>query len=289
MPGGVLNLYKPVGVTSYQVVEKVKTVLGTKTGHAGTLDPFARGVLLVCWGRATRLSPYLQELTKIYRAKIRLGITTDTFDVKGEVTAVNFADLSAEDLQAVIPKFKGNIIQPIPSFSASKYKGKPRYRYAREGMNIPAKNKKVLISRIEMINFESGLFPQAELVVECSSGTYIRSLAQEIGQELEVGSYLASLRRDKIGRFVWENSLDVFQAEINRELIIRSSLPPADALYWLEKVQLDSSQANRFSHGNWINWQLSFNSSLVRVFRGDCFLGLGEIKEDRLKPILVWE
>lgn len=287
MPGGILNVYKPVGMTSFEITERVGKILGEKAGHTGTLDPFARGVMVVCWGKATRLASFFQALDKTYRARIRFGISTDTYDVTGKIVKVRKGNLSKKEGEELLLKYRGAIKQQVPPFSASKHRGKPRYRYARQGKTLPVQEKEVEIYDLELISWEEGEWPEAEILVRCSSGTYIRSLAHEWGEDSGLGAYLFSLRREKVGDFSLEQSEEITEREIDRQFLLSKSIPPDQGLYWITSVHLEEKEAKRIKHGGVVfsPWQ---KKGWVKMYEGDKFLGLGKIEDDgELRPRII--
>ncbi|RME47982.1 MAG: tRNA pseudouridine(55) synthase TruB, partial [Caldilineae bacterium] len=227
---GILNLNKPPALTSHDVVKVVRRLTGVrKVGHAGTLDPLATGVLLVCLGRATRLIEYLMAGRKVYRATLQLGQTTTTYDAEGDITAT--ADPSAVTeaaLRRTLAGFVGHIEQTPPPFSALKRNGVPLYRLARQGKAVTPAPRPVHIAAIELEAFAP---PQATLRVVCGPGTYIRSLAHEVGQRLGVGAHLTALVRLASGNWSLENAITLPQLE---EAITQNRLP--DVLHPKEKA-----------------------------------------------------
>jgi len=278
LSGGILNVYKPVGMTSFEITERVGKILGEKAGHTGTLDPFARGVMIICWGKATRLASFFQTLDKTYRARIRFGISTDTYDVTGKIVKVTRGKLSRKEGEELLLKYQGVIKQLVPPFSASKYQGKPRYRYARRGKAVPVREKEVEIYDLELVSWEEGEWPEAEILVRCSSGTYIRSLAHEWGEDSGLGAYLFSLRRGKVGNFSLEQSEEITEREIDRQFLLRKSIPPDQALYWLPSVYLEEKEVNRVKQGRPI-FLSSPGEGWVKMYEKDRFLGLGKIED----------
>lgn len=278
MSGGILNVYKPVGMTSFEITERVGKILGEKAGHTGTLDPFARGVMIICWGKATRLASFFQTLDKTYRARTRFGISTDTYDVTGKIVKVTRGKLSRKEGEELLLKYQGVIKQLVPPFSASKYQGKPRYRYARRGKAVPVQEKEVEIYDLELVSWEEGEWPEAEILVRCSSGTYIRSLAHEWGEDSGLGAYLFSLRREKVGNFSLEQSEEIIEREIDRQFLLRKSIPPDQALYWLPSVYLEEKGVNRVKQGRPI-FLSSPGEGWVKMYEKDRFLGLGKVED----------
>lgn len=235
---GILLVDKEKGPTSHDIVERIRKLLQVKqVGHAGTLDPFATGLLVVGVGKATRLLEYLQHADKVYKVKFRLGVITDTFDITGQIMEDHSDDvskLSEEEVLNTIKSFIGTYKQVPPAYSAKKYQGKKLYELAREGKIINLPPREVTIYDIWDIKIN---LPEVEFVTKVSSGTYIRSLCMDIGYKLGCGATAIELRRLSVGRFVVDNAimipetknLDAQAFESLRELIIKSLVP-------LEKV-----------------------------------------------------
>lgn len=197
---GIINAHKPQGWTSFQVVALVRRLSHTKkVGHAGTLDPAASGVLPICLGAATRLVEYLMDTSKVYRAYILLGITTDTYDASGNITHQGDASNIAEAaVRKALGRFVGDVIQRPPPYSAVKHQGRRLYHYARAGSAVEGKERQVHIYRLQLLEFQP---PQLVIEVECSRGTYVRSLAHDLGQALGCGGHLQGLVRTRVGPF----------------------------------------------------------------------------------------
>jgi len=203
---GILNINKPQGKTSFSVVAIVRRLTGEKrVGHAGTLDPMATGILPVCIGQATRLVEYLMDTTKTYRAEIELGITTDTYDAEGKVMQkADASDISRKQIETVLSTFRGEITQTPPAYSAVKYHGKPSYKLARAGIAVIPKKRLAHIDRIELVDYHALV---VTVEIDCGKGTYIRSLANDLGQMLGCGAYLKNLVRLRCGIFDITNSV----------------------------------------------------------------------------------
>lgn len=203
---GFLNVNKPRGKTSFSVVARVRRLTGEKrVGHAGTLDPLATGVLPVCIGQAARLVEYLVDATKTYRAEIEFGITTDTYDAEGKILSrADSSGITREKIETALAQFRGEITQVPPAFSAIKQQGKPLYKLARAGVAVAPKKRMARIDRFEIVDWRA---PVATVEVECGKGTYIRSLANDLGQALGTGAYLKSLERRRVGIFNIEDSV----------------------------------------------------------------------------------
>lgn len=217
---GIINVIKPPAMSSFAVVKWIKKTLDVKkAGHTGTLDPKAAGVLPICLNRATKIIPYLPEESKEYYGELRLGITTDTLDSEGEIVEKNnnWKDTPINKIKKVFYSFKGNINQIPPMYSAVHYKGERLYKLARQGKNIERKPRKVNIKEIKILTIN---LPFVRFKVRCSKGTYIRSLVRDIGEKLEVGSYLTFLLRTRSGPFKLENSNTLPEIEKQKGIVI---------------------------------------------------------------------
>ncbi len=249
---GLLNIDKPKGITSHDVVNRLRKVARQrKVGHAGTLDPMATGVLLVCLGQATRLIEYLVTGRKRYRATIRFGVATNTLDADGEVTAEKDpSDLSEARLRPLLPRFMGEIEQIPPMFSALKKGGKPLYKLARAGQTVEVEPRRVTIDSLVWIAWQP---PDLTLDISCSPGTYIRSLARDLGQVTGTGAHLAELTRTASG--TWSLAEAVPLDIVEREAAKGSSgwqkylHPPDRAVDHLPQVTLDRSLSERITYG----------------------------------------
>jgi len=276
---GFLNIDKPAGMTSHDVVARVRRGLHVKkVGHAGTLDPMATGVLIVCMGPATRLSEYVMQSTKRYRARVRLGATTDTYDADGEILSETDAShITLEDIEQALSPFVGDIAQVPPMYSAIKQGGRKLYKLARAGETVERAPRAVSIVALEVSEWAS---PEFTLDVTCSAGTYIRSLAYDLGAALGVGAHLAGLVRTASGFFTLENavSLDELTAAEGgwwRAHLVR----PQDALRDWPTVSLNEIDADHIRHGRTISgadmtddtlaWALEADGSLLAVLRAE--------------------
>ncbi len=230
---GILNVHKPRQWTSFDVVNLVRRHSGVRrVGHAGTLDPAAEGVLPVCLGQATRVIEYLMETPKGYRAGIRLGIVTDTYDAQGTVIrSGDYSSVTRAMVEELLPSFVGDIAQVPPMFSALKRDGVPLYQYARAGQTVEREPRPVHIYRLELLDFRP---PTFTIDVECGRGTYVRTLAYDLGERLGCGAHLESLIRLHIGPFQMESAIDIDDL---RESFRRDSW--RDLLYPLDSVLLD--------------------------------------------------
>ncbi len=247
---GVLIVDKPTGVTSHDVILRLRRLLGVRAiGHAGTLDPGAGGVLLACLGRATKIVRFLSECDKEYEAVIRLGVTTDTYDADGKITGVkDDLKMSPEQIREAVLSFKGKISQMPPLYSAVKYRGKKLYQYARAQEKVEVKRRKVEIKEIQIEKID---LPHVRIRVSCSKGTYVRSLASDIGEKLACGAHLFGLRRTAVGPFGLRDALDLEQIEtMHRHGELRESLIPLErALSHLPSVMVKRESVQRVRQG----------------------------------------
>lgn len=223
---GVLNINKPLGITSFDVVRQVKRIAKEKkVGHGGTLDPEASGVLPVCLGRATKAIDFIMEDTKEYIAGIKLGVVTDTYDREGKILRESKVASTDKEIIAAIEKFVGNIQQTPPMYSALKQNGKKLYELAREGIEVYREPRNITIHSIDILSLES---PMISIRVRCSKGTYIRSLCYDIGEELGCGAMMWSLERASTGPFTLENSVKL--EDLNEDNI-RSYIIPLEKVF----------------------------------------------------------
>jgi tRNA pseudouridine55 synthase len=247
---GFLNIDKPLGMTSHDVVARVRRLLNTKkVGHAGTLDPLATGVLIVCVGSATRLSEYVMHTTKRYAARVRLGETTTTYDAEGEITQERDAShITQAMVEAVLPQFTGDIEQLPPIYSAIKKGGRKLYEMARAGIDVEVEARPVHIDKLSITNFD---LPEFDLEVTCGAGTYIRSLAHDVGEALGVGAHLRGLVRTASGSFSIARAVsldDLNKADNPSDWL----LPVETALTGWPKVQLSDQQVEEVLHGRYL-------------------------------------
>lgn len=296
---GIICLDKPSGLTSFGAVARMRRIASEKKiGHCGTLDPMATGVLPLLLGGATRFLELLPESGKAYRAKIRLGIVTDTLDITGTVLEECPASVTTAQMLAVLEEFRGDIMQVPPMYSAISRNGVRLYELARQGIEIEREARPVTISRLELVGADEQV-QEFELNVECSKGTYIRSLAQDIGEKLGCGAVLTDLCRTFAAGFSLEQCVTLEQAQqLKEENRLNECLIPLEkALEVYPMVFVTQAQARRFSNGGGLSLdRLSLpqgTSGYVRVFGEDLFLGLGEvcseIQELSVKRVFVRE
>ena len=197
---GFLNVYKPKGKTSHDVVAILRRITKIKQiGHTGTLDPFAEGVLPICIGKATRLIEYLKD-DKAYIGTVQFGTSTTTYDTEGEIVKTSSETVNIDDIESALNNFRGEIKQIPPIYSAIKVNGKKLYEYARKGEEVKIEPRKVTINELSILNYNQDT-RQLELFIDCSKGTYIRALARDIGQALQSGAHLTALRRTQVGNY----------------------------------------------------------------------------------------
>lgn len=279
---GALLIDKPKGLTSTQVVEKVKEKLKEKVGHTGTLDPIGTGLLILLVGRATRFASVFQRLPKTYEFTVQFGAQTDTYDAEGKIVEVYEGELNCEKLKEVLTDFHGEIEQTPPPFSAKKIKGKRAYELARKGVSVELKPIKVYIYDLKLLECN----PEektAKFLVEISSGGYVRSLAHDLGKKLGIGGYVKELRRTKI------DGIDLLEAASLEEFLSSQNpkefLRPVDELMrFLPEIRLNSFQVGKVIKGQSILVSLYDYNGLVKIYDNNRFIGIGELKGGVLKP-----
>ena len=283
---GFLNIYKPVGMTSHDVVAVLRRVTKIKQiGHTGTLDPFAEGVLPICVGKATRLIEYLQD-DKEYLATVQFGASTNTFDLDGEKTSVSDKKVTKLEVEEGLKAFLGEISQLPPIFSAIKVKGKKLYEYARKGEEVEIHPRKVVIENIELKVFDEEN-QQAQILIKCSKGTYIRSIANDLGQNLGCGGYLVKLIRTQAGSFRVEDSVQLDGIEVERNLI-----NPTDILD-LPRIAVTESDLAKIKNGMPIEFlpreDIKFGNFVILVYNNVeiCAVGVADNDKIKLKKVFL--
>ncbi len=277
---GFLNVYKPSGITSHDVVSKLRKITGIKQiGHTGTLDPFAEGVLPICIGKATRLIEYLAD-DKAYEGVIQFGTSTTTYDREGDI--VNSSNIKVDEklvLQA-LKTFQGEIEQKPPVFSAIKIKGKKLYEYARSGESVEVPVRKITIYKLELLDFDFGK-QQARVYIECSKGTYIRSIANDLGAALGCYGFLSKLIRVKAGKFMVENSLplDEFDIETVKTLLI----PPLKMLDF-KQYELNENTFAAVKNGMKIKASGFNNGELTALVYNSVLVSVAQFQDSVLIP-----
>jgi len=246
---GVLPLNKPVGITSHDVIYKLRRITGQqKIGHTGTLDPDASGLLLICLGRATKLTQFLTDWDKAYLAELTLGATSDTFDASGIIEKSEvIPNLSLVDIERAVGQFKGEITQRVPVYSAVKVAGQELYKYARHQIAVEAPFRKIMIKGLEIVSYDA---PRLTIKVSCSKGTYIRTLADDIGHELGCGAYLSRLERLSLGPFEVVQSLTIEDVERRHQADrLNVSVVPIEKVVTFPIVNISSKIAGLIRNG----------------------------------------
>jgi tRNA pseudouridine55 synthase len=272
----VLFLDKPSGITSQKALARAKALLGAaKAGHTGTLDPAATGLLPLAFGEAAKFAQSLLDADKAYVAGVRLGLTTTTGDLEGDVLERSPVAPDFGRLDEVLARFRGEIEQLPPMFSALKRDGKPLYEYARAGITVPREVRRVKIHALDVLSARAD---ELVLHVVCSKGTYVRTLAEDIGKALGCGGCLFSLRRTRVGPFGIEEAIGLQELETLPEAQRAERLQPIDTLVGdLPCVALTDEQARRMEHGHAIEWPAPVPDGLVRMYGpGAAFLGVGQ-------------
>ena len=281
---GVLLLDKPLGFSSNQALQKVKWLFqAAKAGHTGTLDPLATGLLPICLGEATKFAQYVTDADKTYIAIVKFGETTTTGDAEGQVLAKHPVDFDLKKLRTVCDEFLGEISQVPPMYSALKFEGKALYEYAREGVNIERQARLVTIASIQIDSFANEV---AVLTVSCSKGTYIRTLAEDIGHQLGCGAHLIGLRRTETAGYLIKDAitleaLELLVKETAVDALAELLLPMDTAIAYLPKVLLNPDAAHYLMQGQAV-WQSGdIPQGELRLYDDhNQFLGLGVLQED---------
>jgi len=242
---GILNVYKPLGITSHDVVYKIRRLTGIKkVGHTGTLDPDAEGVLPICIGKATKVADMLTFSNKRYTAKMKFGVTTDTQDASGKVLSVKEFNLTDEQVENAIKKFIGEIEQVPPMYSAIKIGGKKLYELARKGIEVERKPRKITIFEANLLSINEDV---VEIDVLCSKGTYIRTLCQDIGEELGCGAHMAGLIRTQTSNFTVDKAYTFTQLENGN---IEEFVLPVDQMFDYPKIIVEGENERKILNGN---------------------------------------
>ncbi|WPC05812.1 tRNA pseudouridine(55) synthase TruB [Pseudomonas benzenivorans] len=286
---GIILLDKPRGFSSNAALQKVRWLLNAeKAGHTGSLDPLATGVLPLCFGEATKFSQYLLDADKGYETLMQLGVTTSTGDAEGEVLERRAVTVGRADIEALLPQFRGEIRQIPPMHSALKRDGQPLYKLARAGEVVEREPRSVTIARLELLDCEA---EQARLAVDCSKGTYIRTLVEDLGQLLGCGAHVAELRRTKAGPFalaqtVSLEALEQAHAEGGNEALDRFLLPVDSGLQHWPLLQFSEHSAFYWLQGQPVRAPEAPKFGMVRVQdHNGRFIGIGEVSEDgRIAP-----
>ena len=282
---GIICLDKPCDMTSFMAVKRASRILGVKkAGHTGTLDPMATGVLVIMLGHCTRFIELLPEHRKGYTARVKLGLTTDTLDITGEVLTENPVNITEEQLLSVAESFKGEISQVPPMYSAIKKDGERLYDLARKGIEIERESRKITIEKLEIYDFDGVEF---SMDVTCSAGTYIRSLCDDIGKALGCGAVMTALRRTEANGFSIENAvtlenLEKLVSENKTDEVITSV---EKALMSYPEIVVTNPQANRFHNGGELGYDRlrgDYPIGIYRVYSPERkLLGLGEILTEK--------
>ncbi|WP_235041133.1 tRNA pseudouridine(55) synthase TruB [Vreelandella profundi] len=278
---GVLLLDKPKGLSSNHALQRVRRLFqAQKAGHTGTLDPMATGLLPICLGEATKFSSHLLEADKVYRTRVELGVMTDTGDAEGRIIAQHdVPSLTTDDVEAVLTRFRGEIDQVPPMYSALKHQGKKLYELAREGKHVERAARRVSVYDARLLSFDGTAF---ELEVSCSKGTYIRTLAEDIGQALGCGAHISQLRRLKTGPFLADAmwTLEALEA-LADQAALEAELMPVDVLVnHLPSLTVDDIAHSRLAYGQPVTLETGALApdDVARLYYAETFIGLGVVK-----------
>ncbi len=286
---GIINLYKPPGITSAKAVYKVKQIVKTKTGHAGTLDPEAAGVLPVLVGRATKFTDYIFGNKKTYLAEIMFGCETDTQDATGEITLKSGRIPELKDIAAVLPYFTGEIEQVPPMYSALKRGGRKLYELAREGVQVKRESRKVYIDSIEILKKTSE--KSYLLRVVCGKGTYIRTLCEDIGRRLDSAAYMNMLIRESVGEMHINSSVSVEDIAKDPSAFLHEPqefLKNYGALYAPSKLKKLLINGAKINEDELLLKTPLKENSVYRVFCDNIFIGLSRCERHILRPVIVY-
>lgn len=282
---GIICLDKPRDMSSFMAVKRASRILGIKkAGHTGTLDPMATGVLVIMLGHCTRFIELLPEHRKSYTARVKLGITTDTLDITGEILSESPVNVTEEQLLSVAEQFKGEISQIPPMYSALKKDGERLYDLARKGIEIERESRKITIEKLEIYDFDGIEF---SMDVTCSAGTYIRSLCDDIGKRLGCGAVMTELCRTEANGFSIENAVTLEELEklVSEEKADSVITSVETALMSYPEITVTKPQANRFHNGGALGYERlhgNYPMGIYRVYSPEKqLLGLGEIKEEK--------
>ncbi len=286
---GILLLDKPLGITSNSALQDVKRLFkAQKAGHTGSLDPLADGLLPICFGAATKVSAFLLDADKHYLVRVKLGVTTATADAEGEVLETKPVDgISESDIQQVVAEFKGDIEQIPPMYSALKHKGERLYKLARDGIEVEREPRQVTIHDITMQGYSE---PEFDLDVRCSKGTYVRTLAEDIGKKLGCGAHVTALRRIGVGPYGADNMVSMEQikqlAAEGFSALDDLLLPIDSALGSWPEVKLTPDSTFYLKQGQPVLVPNAPTDGMVRIYDADgLFMGAGEILDDgRVAP-----
>ncbi len=278
---GIINVNKPKGITSFDVIRKLRKILSTrKIGHTGTLDPMATGVLLVCVGKATKLAQDIEASSKEYTAEFELGYKTDTYDIEGVITdrKEDFS-VTETELLSILKKFIGNIEQIPPMYSAIKINGQKLYDLARKGETVEREPRKVTIEKIELLEFDG---KKAKIKCSVSKGTYIRSLIYDIGEELKTFAVMTALTRTQVGDETIKKSYTLEEIEEMKKKEDYSFISTVENYFIYPEVEIEGEKNKTlFLNGNTLIFNK--NDGLYKVYFEKEFIGLAQIKNNRLK------
>ena len=280
---GVLLFDKPLELSSNTALQKVRRLfLAEKAGHTGTLDPLATGLLPICFGEATKFSNALLDASKTYRAVLRLGSTTSTGDAEGEVLSQHPVNVQLSDIETVLERFRGDIEQLPPMHSALKHQGKPLYEYIRKGQTIERELRSVTIHTLELEQFAED---EVTITVHCSKGTYVRTLAEDIGAALGCGAHLIALRRTAIAHFKLADAHTLEQLEAMTETERTVCLMPVESLMPdMPILQLDEVHVKRLAQGQRLALDTGLPDGKLRLHGPEGFIGVGMLQGRRLSP-----
>ena len=287
---GILILDKPLGLTSNAALQRVKRLFGAaKAGHTGSLDPLATGVLPICFGEATKFSQFLLDADKGYQVTIKLGVRTDSSDAEGEIVAIKPAShITEQQIREELKTFEGEIDQVPSMFSAIKHNGQPLYKLARQGIEVERAARRIRIDHIDLVDFQGR---NVKLDIACSKGTYIRTIADDLGEQLGCGAHVIELRRSKAGPYdlsdsITLNTLEQLISEGGHQALDERLLPLSSCVVDFPELQLTESNAYYLRQGQAVQIANTPTEGWVQIHhQGGDFIGVGEILDDgRVAP-----
>lgn len=281
---GIINVYKPIGITSFDVIRDIKKITGIKKiGHTGTLDPLASGVLPICIGKATKAVDFIMSGFKTYKAELKLGVVTDTYDREGKILETNKVNVSEEEIIKCINSFKGDILQVPPMYSAIKVNGKKLYELARKGIEVELEPRLIKIFDIEILEIK---IPYVTFNVKCSKGTYIRSLCYDIGKNLNCGATMWNLERIQSGNFSKNSSVKL--EDLNKDTIEKFLIPIDEVFSYYDRIEVNPKAEKLLVNGVCIGDKNLLpnidNNTMYRIYNNNgIFIGIGLKSKNGLK------
>ncbi|MEA1939344.1 MAG: tRNA pseudouridine(55) synthase TruB [Candidatus Caldatribacteriota bacterium] len=285
MINGILNIFKPIGISSFKAVKEVRKILNVKkVGHTGTLDPNASGILLICLGQSTKITRFIMDFKKHYQGEMVLGITTDSQDSEGKIVKrliVN-QEINKNRIEKTFKKYTGIISQKPPMYSAIQHNGKRLYKLARKGIEVKRKSKTISIYQLSLLNFYQAPNPIIKFKVICSKGTYVRTLCDDIGKDLGCGAYMSGLTRVKVGKYGIDDSLTLEELKKDRDLAKEKIISMDDILDSFKQITVKNGFEDIVFHGGFISKKHILNEKEIRIDKSGQMVKVKNIKGELL-------